>query len=157
MCVFTNLSSKVLADSKRLNRRVVCLRFVAPSRRQPDRYFSLSLFPFLTIHLVFFPSSIHSFSVRIIGRRERDVSIFRASFSRFISFEAPFFSSSFLSNREDSFWKRKMKKEGKVNRIIRSKLMRLINNNNNITIDSIPIGEIKDGNPSRSFRITSRR
>lgn len=81
MCVFTNLSSKVLADSKRLNRRVVCLRFVAPSRRQPDRYFSLSLFPFLTIHLVcyFFPLS--SFILRENnGRGERDVSIFRASF-----------------------------------------------------------------------------
>lgn len=31
-CVFTNLSSKVLADSKRLNHRVVCRRFLDVGR-----------------------------------------------------------------------------------------------------------------------------
>lgn len=45
MCVFTNLSSKVLADSKRLNRRVVCRRFLAATKRYSAIFFFALLHP----------------------------------------------------------------------------------------------------------------
>lgn len=61
MCVFTNLSSKVLADSKRLNHRVVCLRFVGPSRPATLPIFlSLLLFSSCTRSLFYYSSIIYA-------------------------------------------------------------------------------------------------